>query len=126
MHCIFFYLSSLKLVFLIKVEHAFKFWKTGEFVDDKSPRMFFSSDNYDDKVELKGGTRILTRRVTVYLSTVKNLNQESWAAIFEAASDFLNASRKKKKGRSKSASSTASSDIFEEPAPEFILVSDDE
>jgi hypothetical protein len=64
--------------------------------------------------------------VTLYLSTVKNLNQESWAAIFEAASDFLNASRKKKKGRSKSASSTASSDIFEEPAPEFILVSDDE
>jgi len=108
------------------VEHAFKFWKTGEFVDDKSPQMFFSSDNYDDKVERKAGALIHTRRVTLYLNTVKNLNKDSWAAIFEAASEILNAGKKKKKSRSKSASSAASSDIFEEPAPEFILLSDDE
>jgi hypothetical protein len=87
--------------------------------------MFFSSDNYDDKVERKAGSLIHTRRVTLYLNTVKNLNEDSWAAIFEAASGYLNAGRKKK-GRSKSSSSVASSDIYEEPAPEFILLSDDE
>ena len=36
-----------------QVEHAFKFWKTGEFVEDKTSH--FSADNYGDTVKRKAG-----------------------------------------------------------------------
>jgi hypothetical protein len=41
------------IFFSFQVEHAFKFWKTGEFIEDKTSH--FSADNYGDTVKRKAG-----------------------------------------------------------------------
>ena len=59
-------------------------------------------------------------RASRFLKTARDLNNKHWEEIFAAATEFLNASRKRK--RSQSASSYASSDYIE--IPEYTFVSD--
>ena len=63
-------------------------------------------------------------RASRFLKTTKDLTEKHWAEIFAAATEFLNSKRKRK--RSQSASSHASSDFIEEPEtiPEYTYVSD--
>ena len=63
-------------------------------------------------------------RASRFLKTTKDLAEKHWAEIFAAATEFLNSKRKRK--RSQSASSHASSDFIEEPEtmPEYTYVSD--
>ena len=111
-----------------QVEHAFKFWKTGEFVEDKTSH--FSADNYGDTIKWKAGPdgRIKDMRVLnagKYKPTIRNLSIEKhWVPIFNAVTRILNSTRKKKKACSKSASSYASSEMLIDETPEYILVSD--
>ncbi|KDR69496.1 hypothetical protein GALMADRAFT_215158 [Galerina marginata CBS 339.88] len=92
----------------------------------------FSGDNYGDKMEKKPGPDGKMRDVLVpnagcYNTTIRNLSVEKhWGPIFEEANNVLNASRRKKKGRSRSASSQASSEIVVDDVPNFFLVSDDD
>ncbi|KAF8970180.1 hypothetical protein BDZ97DRAFT_1902185 [Flammula alnicola] len=114
------------------VEHAFKFWKTGTFTEDNTTAAHFSGDNYGDNVRRKPGPDGRMRDVLVlnagqYKATVRNLAVEShWVPIFEAVNNILDSTRWKKKGRSKSASSRASSEIAVDNVSEYILVSDDD
>ena len=112
-----------------QVEHAFWFWKTGEFVENKS--FHFSAEKYNDKKEHKTGpdgkfVKVSIRRASLYLKSIQNLSGNAWVSIFEAARKVLDLGKKKMKGRSRSASSHASSDVLEESAPEFVLLSDDD
>ncbi|KAF8873811.1 hypothetical protein CPB84DRAFT_1753167 [Gymnopilus junonius] len=69
---------------------------------------------------------VLTRHASLYLPSIQALMMDHWVSIFEGAEEILNAG-KKKRGRSKSASLVASSDIpFEESMPEFVLLSDED
>ncbi|KAF8872022.1 hypothetical protein CPB84DRAFT_1753781 [Gymnopilus junonius] len=114
------------------VEHAFKFWTTGEFVEDS--KLKFNADTYDDLLEHKkkpdGSVKeVLTHRSSLYLPSVQSLEKKHWVSIFEAASAILGQSKvgKKKKGRSKSASSAASSEVeLEESMPVFTLHSNED
>ncbi|KAF8880830.1 hypothetical protein CPB84DRAFT_1851762 [Gymnopilus junonius] len=114
------------------VEHAFKFWTTGEFVEDS--KLKFNADTYDDLLERKkkpdGSVKeVLTHRSSLYLPSVQSLEKKHWVSIFEAASVILGQSKvgKKKKGCSKSASSAASSEVeLEESMPVFTLHSDED
>ena len=111
--------------FFSQVEHAFKFWKSGEFVEDKSSH--FSADNYGDTVKRKVGPdgRIKDMRVLNagrYKPTIRSLSVvKHWVPIFNNVAHILTSTRKKK-ARSKSASSRASSEIFIDETPEYILV----
>ncbi|KDR68743.1 hypothetical protein GALMADRAFT_1026983 [Galerina marginata CBS 339.88] len=112
------------------VEHAFTFWRTGEFVEDKSSH--FSADRYGDTVKRKPGAdggRAKDVKVLVagrYKPTIRSLTVEKhWVPIFKAVTDILSVNRKKK-ARSKSASSRASSEMIIDETPEFILVSDED
>ncbi|KAF8879220.1 hypothetical protein CPB84DRAFT_1751725 [Gymnopilus junonius] len=115
-----------------KVEHAFKFWTTGKFVEDS--KLKFNADTYDDLLECKkkpdGSVKeVLTCRSSLYLLSVQSLEKKHWVSIFEAASAILGQSKvgKKKKGCSKSASSAASSEVeLEESMPVFTLHSDED
>lgn len=117
------------LISLIQVEHAFKFWKTGEFVEDKN--LHFSADNYGDTVKRKAGPdgRIKDMRVLnagQYKPTIRSLSvARHWVPIFNAVTRILS-TRKKKKARSKSASSRASSEMLIDDTPEYILLSDED
>ncbi|KAF8881515.1 hypothetical protein CPB84DRAFT_1851568 [Gymnopilus junonius] len=114
------------------VEHAFKFWTTGEFVEDS--RLKFNANTYDDLLECKkkpdrSVKEVLTCRSSLYLPSVQSLEKKHWVSIFKAASAILGQSKvgKKKKGHSKSASSAASSEVeLEESMPVFTLHSDED
>ncbi|KAF8869147.1 hypothetical protein CPB84DRAFT_1856678 [Gymnopilus junonius] len=114
------------------VEHAFKFWTTGEFVEDS--KLKFNADTYDDLLECKkkpdrSVKEVLTHRSSLYLPSVQSLKKKHWVSIFEAASAILGQSKvgKKKKGCSKSASSAASSEVeLEESMPVFTLHSNED
>ncbi|KAF8811356.1 hypothetical protein BYT27DRAFT_7253054 [Phlegmacium glaucopus] len=111
------------------VEHAFKFWKQGKFIDsdDKSTIGHFSGDIYGDNIKRKNGEDVWVLNAGQYKKTIENfLVEKHWVLIFEAANEVLNASRRKKKGRSQSALSQASSEAIMADIPEYILVSDDE
>jgi hypothetical protein len=122
-------MTSLQFISL-QVEHAFKFWKTGEFVEDKTSQ--FSADNYGDTVKRKPGPDGRIKDVRVlnsgrYKPTVHSLSVDRhWVPIFNAVTRILNSTRKKKKARSKSASSRASSEMLIDDTPEYILVSDED
>lgn len=61
-----------------------------------------------------------------YKPTIRSLSIEGhWVPIFEAVNNILN-ENKRKKARSKSASSRASSEIPIDDAPEYLLVSDED
>ena len=112
-----------------QVEHAFRFWETGEFVENKS--FHFSAEKYDDKKEHKAGPdgkflKVSIRRASLYLKSIQSLSDDAWVSIFDAAREVVDLGKKKKKGRSRSASLHASSDVLEESAPEFVLLSDDD
>ena len=113
-----------------QVEHAFKFWKTGEFVEDKTSH--FSADNYGDTVKRKAGPDGRIKDVRVlnavrYKPTIRSLSiGRHWVPIFNAVTCILSNTRKKKKARSKSASSRASSEMLIDDTPEYILVSDED
>lgn len=61
-------------------------------------------------------------RASRFLKSAKDLTDKHWAEILAAATAFLNNSRKRK--RSQSASSFASSDFVEDSIPEYSFVSD--
>ena len=61
-------------------------------------------------------------RASRFLKTARDLSNKHWEEIFAAATEFLNTSRKRK--RSQSALSYASSDFIEETIPEYTFVSD--
>ena len=91
---------------------------------------YFSPDNYGDRTvkETKGtGPSAKTfvkidPRASRFLKSAKDLTDKHWAEIFAAATAFLNNSRKRK--RSQSASSLASSDFIEDSVPNYSFVSD--
>ena len=61
-------------------------------------------------------------RASRFLKTARDLSNKHWGEIFAAATEFLNASRKRK--RSQSASSHASSDFIVDIEPDYTFVSD--
>ena len=61
-------------------------------------------------------------RASHFLKTTWDLSNKHWDEIFAVATEFLNASRKRK--RSQSASSHASSDFIVDIEPEYTFVSD--
>ena len=63
-------------------------------------------------------------RASRFLKTAKDLSEKHWAEILAAVTQFLNTKRKRK--RSQSASSLASSDFIEETIPEYTFISDSE
>ena len=97
-----------------KIEHAFKMWKTGEFVppDSRKPAGQFSYDNYADfiqHIKSTGGSKsrkVLKRRATQHVATVKSLSRDTWNMIFTEAASHI--SKGKKRKRSQSASSCGS------------------
>ena len=115
----------------MQVEHVFKSWKTGER-ESNGAASYFSSDNYGDRTlkETQGSgpsAKAVVKtdpRASRFLKTTKDLAEKHWAEIFAATTEFLNSKRKRK--RSQSASSHASSDFIEEPEtmPEYTYVSD--
>jgi hypothetical protein len=121
---------TLLISLALQVEHAFKFWKTGDFVEDKT--LQFSADNYGDTIKRKPGPDGRIKDVRVlnsgrYKPTVNSLSVDKhWAPIFNAVTRILNSTKKKKKARSKSASSRASSEMLIDDTPEYILVSDED
>ncbi|KAF8900113.1 hypothetical protein CPB84DRAFT_1847376 [Gymnopilus junonius] len=73
------------------VEHAFKFWTTGEFVEDS--KLKFNADTYDDLLECKkkpdGSVKeVLTCCSSLYLLSVQSLEKKHWVSIFEAQVRF--------------------------------------
>lgn len=123
------YYVNTSVIYLFQVEHAFKFWKTGEFVEDKTSH--FSADNYGDTVKRKAGAdgRMKDMRVLNagrYKPTIRSLTVvRHWVPIFKSVTRILSSTRKKK-SRSKSASSRASSEMLIDETPEYILVSDED
>ncbi|KAF8799163.1 hypothetical protein BYT27DRAFT_7071855, partial [Phlegmacium glaucopus] len=115
------------------VEHAFKSWTTGTYVKDSSPKGYFSADNYGDKIEKVTGKdgrtkHVNNRRATQYVSTITAFKDHHWESILDTVRNILGEDGKKRK-RSKSLSSRASSefDLDEVDAEEdYILVSDDD
>jgi hypothetical protein len=118
------------IFFSFQVEHAFKFWKTGEFIEDKTSH--FSADNYGDTVKRKAGPDGRVKDVRVlnagqYKPTIRSLTVDRhWVPIFKSVTRILSSTRKKKKARSKSASSRASSEMLIDDTPEYILASDED
>ena len=89
--------------------------------DGTASACFFSSDNYGDRTvkETKGTKAIMKTdpRASCFLrvKTARDLSTKHWEEIFAAATEFLNASRARKRKRSQSASSHASSNYIEIP-----------
>ena len=85
--------------------------------------MLFSSDNYGDCTvkETKGtgpSAKAIMKtdpRALCFLKTARDLSTKHWEEIFAAATEFLNASRTRKRKQSQLASSHASSDYIEIP-----------
>jgi len=117
-------------IFFSQVEHVFKSWETDKRDSTASVRHYFSSDNYGDRtVKETQGTGPSAKavvktdpRASRFLKTTKVLTEKHWAEIFAAATEFLNTRRKRK--RSQSASSHASSDFMEDTVPEYSYLSD--
>ena len=92
-------------------------WKTGTFIppDSRKPAGQFSYDNYADyiqHVKPTGGSsssksrKVLKRRATQHVATVKSLSRDTWDTIFSEAASHI--SKGKKRKRSQSASSCGS------------------
>ena len=114
-----------------QVEHVLRSWQTGtRDSSGTASARYFSSDNYGDRTvkETKGtgpSTKTFMKidpRASRFLKSAKDLTEKHWAEIFAAATAFLNNSRKRK--RSQSASSLASSDFVEDSIPSYSFVSD--
>jgi protoporphyrinogen oxidase len=129
LHCILHHVDASLIYILFQVEHAFTFWKTGEFVEDKNSH--FSADNYGDTVKRTVGSDKRIKSVRVlnagrYKPTIRSLSVDRhWVPIFNAVTRIL-ASTRKKKARSKSASTRASSEMLIDETPEYILLSDED
>ena len=91
--------------------------------DGTASAHFFSSDNYGDRTvkETKGtgpSAKAIMKtdpRASRFLKTARDLSTKHWEEIFAAATEFLDASRARKRKRSQSASSHASSNYIEIP-----------
>ena len=101
------------------------------YVKDLSPRGFFSGDNYGDKITKVTGKdgrtkHVNNRQATQYVATIEAFEDRHWESILEAVREILSEGGKKRK-RSKSMSSRASSE-FEEAEVEdnYILISDED
>ena len=92
-------------------------WKTGEFIppDSRKPAGQFSYDNYADYIQHVKPTgpgsssksrKVLKRRATQHVATVKSLSHDTWNTIFMEAASYI--SKGKKRRRSQSASSRGS------------------
>jgi hypothetical protein len=99
-------------------------WKTGAFIppDSRKPAGQFSYDNYADYIEhIKptGGSssaksrnsKVLKRRATQHVATVKSLSRDTWDTIFSEASSYINKGRKRKRSQSES---SRGSDVYED------------
>jgi hypothetical protein len=100
------------------------------YVKDSSPRGFFSADNYGDKitkVTKDGRTKhVNNRQATQYVATIEAFEDRHWEGILEAVREILSEGSKKRK-RSKSISSRASSEFEEAELEEnYILISDED
>lgn len=65
----------------MQVTHALTHYITGEFIRPG----FFSFENYGDTVEFRDGGYIANNRTTRVHNVVKNLADNEWTAIYEAA-----------------------------------------
>ena len=115
----------------INLANGCKSWTTGVYVKDSSLKGFFSGDNYGDKIMKVMGKdgrtkHVNNRQATQYVATIEAFEDRHWESILETVREFLNEGGKKRK-RSKSMSSRASSE-FEEAEPEnnYILISDED
>ncbi|KAF8811831.1 hypothetical protein BYT27DRAFT_7088633 [Phlegmacium glaucopus] len=123
--------SGALILALQAVYHAFGSWRTGKYIKDASPKGFFSADIYGDGIrrEADGNGKMKARTVHVntasqYLPTLKALTMDHWVKIFNDVREILEQGKKRK--RSKSISSRASSDAYDEAEThEYILLSDD-
>ncbi|CAK5264821.1 unnamed protein product [Mycena citricolor] len=89
------YLSSARpvgalLLAIQAVDHTLGCWKTGDFVS-ASRKDWFSEDNYADivgKDSRSTAIKIVTRRATRYLKTVKLWDDEKWDQFLSDASEW--------------------------------------
>lgn len=105
---------------------ALNYWKDGEKPDTKPPK--FSADNFadtwialEDTVQgMRGKTKKKrVRRATLFVQTLKKLNDSQWEAIIREASQFI-----KKKTRSSSltvVNSGPEDHPDEDPDADFIM-----
>jgi hypothetical protein len=114
------------------VEHVFKSEASKRDGNGAASVRYFSSDNYGDRTikEIQGtgpSAKAIMKtdpRASRFLKTAKGLSEKHWAEILAAVTEFLNTKRKRK--RSQSASSLASSDFIEDTIPEYTYISDSE
>ncbi|KAG6912592.1 hypothetical protein DXG01_013567 [Tephrocybe rancida] len=97
------------------------FWKTGEFIDDKTSTGYFSFDNYGDKTAQDKKTKemVTTRHATKLLPSVKAFNDDRWRQLLTAAMEYL---EPKKTKAGSTTSSRPTSEIFTKD--DFIIKSD--
>jgi hypothetical protein len=101
------------------------------YVKDSSPKGFFSGDNYGDKITKitgkEGRTKhVNNRQATQYVATIEAFEDHHWESVLEAVREILNEGGKKRR-RSKSMSSRASSEFEEaELEDKYILISDED
>ena len=114
-----------------QVQHAFKAWTTGEYVEPQGNANHFSANNYGDHTErLKSNNsrtfNVLVCCATQYMPMVKSLLKEHWVMIFTEISDILANNRPKCKCLRSASSRGSEAHEEEEAAQEYILVSDDD
>ncbi|KAF9553010.1 hypothetical protein CPC08DRAFT_767856 [Agrocybe pediades] len=112
------------------VEHALKFWVTGEYVPDG--RAKFCAEDYGDRIVRKKNAtgKLVDVKILgsgLYLPAAKALPRSQWREIFEEVGEVLESSNRRKKGRSMSMSSRASSEVpMEVESTPLIILSDDD
>ncbi|KAG6825115.1 hypothetical protein H0H92_004666 [Tricholoma furcatifolium] len=98
------------------VEHALKEFETGSQVVDKTPKGFFSEQNYGDKSVKETGPdgqkhHVMKPWATRYMPSIKKFNKTQWNTILMTAQEYIDElpPRRGRKSRSMSqASSTGS------------------
>ncbi|PPQ82128.1 hypothetical protein CVT24_012431 [Panaeolus cyanescens] len=114
------------------VEHVFKWWQTGHFVEDKNTSGFFSADNYADSVKRVIGADGRAKNTLFLVAgrfkrAVESLDVEThWVPMFEDITTTLHhvIEKRRRKSRSQSVSSAASSDFIVESDMELLFESD--
>ncbi|KIL56174.1 hypothetical protein M378DRAFT_1039248 [Amanita muscaria Koide BX008] len=108
-------------------------WKSGEKSENKPPA--FSSDNFGDKwvedakgaVGIRGKVlkkRILVRRATIFVESLKDLKDERWDEIFLRACRFVVLQPNKERDRSSSTTEIEDETRDEDPDADFRMVLD--
>ena len=96
----------------------------GQKIQDKDKSLpDFSKQNYGDQHQhdknKAGSALIWIRRAMIFCETLKKMNQEKWAKIFEEARKYL--PEKKREQAASSATLVDNGDSVEDPDADFVM-----